>query len=207
MTSKSNTRPPKTWLTADHHFGHQAVIGMCNRPFSSVADMDDTMIELWNSVVQPEDHVWHLGDFGHKLDDQRMRTIFQKLNGSKSLIVGNHDHAGTLSLRWRERPEFMTFTAIDGLRVHLSHYALRTHQGAFRGAVNFYGHSHGRLPGHRLGCDVGVDAWDYLPVEVATLRAHLAGLPLTSFAEGWPIESVDELETGADQVVRRSPTV
>jgi calcineurin-like phosphoesterase family protein len=50
----------KTYFTADHHFGHESIIGMCNRPFVAVDQMDRAMIAAWNEVVAPIDTVWHL---------------------------------------------------------------------------------------------------------------------------------------------------
>jgi calcineurin-like phosphoesterase family protein len=53
----------RVWFTADHHFGHENIIKFCNRPFASAQEMDEAMIERWNSVVKPDDKVYHLGDF------------------------------------------------------------------------------------------------------------------------------------------------
>ena len=41
------------YFTADHHFGHINVTKYCNRPFSSVEEMDNVLIQNWNSVVKP----------------------------------------------------------------------------------------------------------------------------------------------------------
>ena len=51
------------WFTSDWHFGHRNVIDYCNRPFSSVEEMNDKLVELWNNTIKPEDEVWFLGDF------------------------------------------------------------------------------------------------------------------------------------------------
>jgi len=53
----------KIWFTADTHLGHENVIRYNPRPFSSTAEMDEALIENWNQVVQPDDAVYHLGDF------------------------------------------------------------------------------------------------------------------------------------------------
>lgn len=36
---------------ADLHLGHEAVIRMCDRPFSSIDEMDSMLIKNWNSIV------------------------------------------------------------------------------------------------------------------------------------------------------------
>ncbi len=79
-----------TYYTADTHFGHEKIMEYEERPFSSVQEMDDTLINNWNSVVKPEDVVYHLGDVGlHK--KERLREIVHSLNGTKICLRGNHD--------------------------------------------------------------------------------------------------------------------
>ena len=51
------------YFTADQHFSHAGIIGLCKRPFRSIEEMDEAMIANWNTVVGPDDDVWHLGDF------------------------------------------------------------------------------------------------------------------------------------------------
>jgi calcineurin-like phosphoesterase family protein len=55
------------------------------------------MIENWNSVVQPDDYIFHLGDFSAgagKVPNgyEKLKKISKVLNGEKHLIRGNHDH-------------------------------------------------------------------------------------------------------------------
>ncbi|MBC7954167.1 MAG: hypothetical protein H7Z12_20410 [Rhodospirillaceae bacterium] len=42
------------------HFSDHRVISLYKRPFAA---MDEALIELWNATVNPDDHIWHLGDF------------------------------------------------------------------------------------------------------------------------------------------------
>ena len=51
------------WFTADTHFGHENVIQFCQRPFSSVTEMDEQLIENWNHSVQPDDSYLSFGGF------------------------------------------------------------------------------------------------------------------------------------------------
>ena len=81
----------KIFLISDSHFGHKNIIKYCNRPFDNVEDMNSTLIKNWNSVVDNEDYVYHLGDFGLGTKDELI-AIGNKLNGHKILVMGNHDH-------------------------------------------------------------------------------------------------------------------
>ena len=164
------------FFTSDHHFGHAAVIGMCDRCFMSVEAMDAAMIESWNAVVRPRDVVWHLGDFAFRCDPERLRKIFNMLHGQKHLIIGNHDRKATLDLPWTSAGDAAHIT-VDGQRIHLSHYAHRVWPGQYRGAIHLYGHSHGRLPGNSMTMDVGVDNVGYLPLTLTHIRERLATLP------------------------------
>jgi calcineurin-like phosphoesterase family protein len=80
------------WFTADTHFGHRAMAatGKGWRPFATVEEHDEHLIEAWNKVVKADDQVWHLGDVGMGTQDFVLETV-KRLNGHKHLIAGNHD--------------------------------------------------------------------------------------------------------------------
>jgi len=78
------------FFTADSHFGHANIIKYCNRPFNSVDEMDETMVRRWNSVVEPSDVVYHLGDFA-LCKNGYAKNILNCLNGKIYLCRGSHD--------------------------------------------------------------------------------------------------------------------
>ena len=51
------------YFSSDHHFGHKNIIGYCNRGFSSIEEMNESLIDSWNKVVDKYDTVYYLGDF------------------------------------------------------------------------------------------------------------------------------------------------
>lgn len=77
------------YFTADTHFGHQNVIRFCGRPFADANEMDETLIENWNSRVNGNDTVYVLGDMFFR--STNTESILKRLRGKKRLIVGNHD--------------------------------------------------------------------------------------------------------------------
>ena len=85
------------WIIADTHFGHKNVIQYCERPFSSVEEMNEELIKKWNSVVKPDDIVYHLGDFSMTSNKEKVAELVACLNGRIVLIMGNHDQK---SHRW-----------------------------------------------------------------------------------------------------------
>lgn len=78
---------PKTFFISDTHFGHKNIIKYCHRPFKSVEEMDQTIIENWNRVVGKDDIVFFVGDFCFG----DCRKYLKQLYGHITFIKGNHD--------------------------------------------------------------------------------------------------------------------
>jgi calcineurin-like phosphoesterase family protein len=158
------------YFTSDHHFCHAAARTFYRRPFASVADMDREMVARWNSVVEPGDDVWHLGDFVVRQSPERVAYLVEMLHGRKHLIVGNNDDAAvTACAGWHSVQPYAEVT-VDGAMLVLCHYQFRTWRDMGKGAVNLHAHSHGRLKPLGRQFDVGVDVWDFRPVRLADLR-------------------------------------
>jgi calcineurin-like phosphoesterase family protein len=90
------------WVISDLHYNHANILnfidykGNRTREFDTVDQMNEFLIDRWNSVVKPGDIVYTLGDtfFGSK---DEFKIAWPKFNGSKRLIVGNHDDIQFLS--------------------------------------------------------------------------------------------------------------
>jgi hypothetical protein len=61
--SEENYAMKNIYFTADTHFNHANIISFCQRPFASVAEMNEALIAKWNARVGEGDLVYHLGDF------------------------------------------------------------------------------------------------------------------------------------------------
>ncbi|HWF85967.1 MAG TPA: metallophosphoesterase [Vicinamibacterales bacterium] len=180
-----------TWLYADPHFGHAAIIRMCARPFAGVREMNATMAASWRAVVRPEDTVIVVGDFAHRMDPVALRNLFDSLPGRKHLVIGNHDDKHTRSLAWESQHE-LWHVSVDNQNLVLCHYPLLSWAKVRKGALQLYGHTHGRIPGNAQSADIGVDVMGWAPVRLAQIQAHMATLPLRADPEaGEDLENDD----------------
>jgi calcineurin-like phosphoesterase family protein len=146
---------------ADTHFGHNRVIGYCQRPFSSTEEMDETMLDSINRVVKPKDTLYFLGDFCHKGGDPKKYR--KKINCENiHVVLGNHDNEEKFFLK-----DFTSINTIKEIihcnqRIILFHYPMRAWNKSYRNSWMLYGHVHGRLHNEdmslgRYTLDVGVD--------------------------------------------------
>lgn len=171
-------------FTADTHFGHGGALGLYRRPFSSVAAMDDALIAAWNSAVEADDEVYHLGDFALRQKPGRVEALLAALAGNKHLITGNNDgEATTHAAGWRSVAPYCELQ-LEGVRLVLCHYPFRSWRDMAKGALNLHGHSHGRLKPVPRQIDVGVDVWSFRPVTLQTLLARRR--PKTAAAQTEP---------------------
>ena len=111
--------------TSDHHFGHVEALGLYQRPFAFVAEMDRQMIDRWNSVIGPDDEVWHLGDFAIRLRPDRVTALVKTLHGRKHLITGNNDDAAVNGCDGWENIQPYAEVSVDGVHLVLCHDARR----------------------------------------------------------------------------------
>lgn len=83
-----NNRKP-IFFTSDLHLHHAKAIEYDNRPFKDVFQMKESLITRWNAVVPENGLVYILGDVG--TDVKAIKDFLARTNGTKILIVGNHD--------------------------------------------------------------------------------------------------------------------
>ena len=150
------------WFTADEHYGHFNIIRYCNRPFSSVEEMDNCIIQNHNAMVSTSDTVIHVGDFTLERKE-RAALYIKQLKGNHTFLQGSHDYWLKNSIQMWER-------TIEGIYVVAFHYAMRRWPKSHYGSIQVYGHSHGKLPPEGLQYDVGVDNNSFCPVSFETLK-------------------------------------
>lgn len=132
---------PNIFLISDTHFAHANILtfksqcGASLRPYSSVEEMDEALIENWNKVVKKDDKVYHLGDVAIA---KKGLECLARCNGNKVLLRGNHD-----IFKLKDYAKY--FKDIRGSHYlegfHLSHIPIHPESlGRYKG--NIHGHLH-----------------------------------------------------------------
>ena len=170
------------FFTSDTHFGHKNILEYCSetRPFKSIEEHDQHVINCWNSKVSKGDSVYHLGDFSLSTKEYT-EYVLSKLNGSIGLIKGNHDNgiSGPLTKKFAFIKDYHMAKVKDNemgctQKIVLSHYPIETWNFQHQGSWALHGHSHGALKtvmSTRL--DVGVDVHNFLPLSYQDVKTIL----------------------------------
>lgn len=152
----------KYWFTSDNHFGHANIIKFCNRPFKNAGEMDQVMIDNWNSRVMPDDIIYNLGDFC--MGDPY--PYLKRLNGEIRFIKGGHDKHFRKDYKNVTQIKELETVNLNGNIIVLCHYALRVWDRSHFNSWQLHGHSHGRLPSQGKQYDVGVDGNEFKPLSL-----------------------------------------
>ena len=133
----------RTFFISDTHFGDndKGIISFERRPFKDKDDMINKLIENWNSEVRPGDAVWHLGDVFWGLEREEREDILKRLNGTKMLVMGNHDRNGDIDY-WLK----LGFDKVYDLPVVFNDFFILSHEPLYMTSgpyVNIFGHVHG----------------------------------------------------------------
>lgn len=177
---------PNTFFTSDLHFGHKNVIKFDNRPFSSVEEMDDTLIENWNTKVDNKDIVYILGDVSW-YKDQETADILHKLKGHKILIKGNHDR-----VHGQVRKQFDNVTSYDEIildknkHIVLCHYPILFFNRHRYGSYMFYGHVHNSL--------------DWLRIESYRREIEAEGISFNAYNVGTMVQNYEPVNF--DEIIK-----
>jgi calcineurin-like phosphoesterase family protein len=120
-------------FTSDWHLFHANVIVYDKRPFEDIHHMHRVLVNNYNATVQQDGVCYFLGDMGWfkgEAAKDKMRAIITSLNGTKVLVLGNHDKGATAMYECGF--DVVVYTAslvVAGEVVTLSHCPLR---GVFR---------------------------------------------------------------------------
>jgi len=180
-----------TWFTSDLHLSHVRILELCNRPFADVDEMNEAIIDNWNSVVKSTDVVYVLGDVALGKIAESL-PLCEQLKGKKYLIPGNHDRVwSSYGKKIREldvlRYEEAGFIILDEDVIHVTGWRLchfpyvgdshdedryRSHRpvAATEDEWLLHGHVHEKWKRNERQINVGVDVWDFTPVHIDEIR-------------------------------------
>ena len=140
----------KTWFTSDLHLGHDREFIWKPRGFNSVYEMNETIIKNWNSVVNPKDDVYVLGDLMLG-DNENGRKLLCKLKGNLHIILGNHDSDVRQEIYDNlynvVEITYVTIVKYNNYKFYLSHYPTITssydeNKPLKAKVINLCGHTH-----------------------------------------------------------------
>lgn len=167
------------WFISDTHFFHANILKFTDdegnpvRKFDNVHDMNEYMVKKWNSVVNPQDYIYHLGDVTFRYDGA-FQELMSRLNGRKRLILGNHDKIkGNKLLDWFEKVELWKgFKEFDFTATHIPARLESLRDGKF----NVHGHTHQRKSPTDHHINVSVEVRDYTPVHIEELWKEIKSI-------------------------------
>lgn len=198
-----------TYFTADQHFDHENIIKYVKRPFVSAQEMNEYIINAWNSRAVPGDTIHTLGDFTLANGD-RAADLFSRLIGNIVVTPGGHDQRWIkdvvkhgIAIRSLDGApvqitEAMWYTRIRDLNPNadttLCHYPMLSWEKSHYGSIHLHGHTHGTIgaitrsgylqlpPGKRSGfrVDVGVDNWVFQLLTAHEIRSYVNKSTLTT---------------------------
>jgi len=159
------------WFISDTHFSHTNIIRYTGRPFQTVSEMNERLIENWNALVNPEDTVFFLGDFGIGTKDH-LSSLCVRLHGNKICIRGNHDGSPA---KMQKIGFFLVFeSAFIKIGRHLAELVHIPSQKA-PSHFQLHGHVHDKQPNklfdNRL--NLSIEVWNYKPVSEKIIVALL----------------------------------
>jgi len=191
-----------TFFTSDWHCFHEKVIEFDNRPFKNISHMHEVLINNYNACVRDNSICYFLGDFAMG-NVEKAQSIVKRLNGTKVIILGNHDRNAVAMQRIGfDIAVYSASLVIGGKLVTMTHCPLRgilredvstmrnsvegdnwhgerKHQNFSvpdYGQFHLHGHCHKTSEEKILGkqWDVGVRANDYRPVSSSQIESWIA---------------------------------
>lgn len=184
----------KVFFTSDTHFGHKNILRFCNRPWATIAEHDQALIQNWNNIVPEDAVVFHLGDFCYKGGGfPTIQHLKGLLHGQIVLIRGNHDPDTRKTQNFQKLQQLFTGVydllqiEVEGQRILMSHYPLLTWPHAYgqHPTWQLFGHVHLRKRITSLDAftveqccrptqyEVGVDLNGYRPISFQNLKERI----------------------------------
>ena len=149
----------RVWFTSDTHYDHTNLVkgetswqntDQC-RDFTTTAEMNEAIVDGINSVVMPEDILFHNGDWSFGGADRVLEFRRKIQCKTVHLIRGNHDRHIKLTGRHAEGFSSVSdYLKVDygGIGFVMSHYPMKSWHHSYYGTWMLFGHCHGNLRQH-----------------------------------------------------------
>ena len=171
------------FITSDLHLSHEQEFLYSPRGFSSSKEMNEAIVERWNSIVKPEDIVYNLGDMAMN-DISAAIPYLKQLNGIQRWIRGNHDtikkvqqitdECKNISLISTPEASWSTMFKYGKISCYFSHYPTLTanydEKHFSQHVLALHGHTHQQFnfmyPNNPFCYHVGMDSHNCAPVSL-----------------------------------------
>ena len=163
-------------------FNHAKIIEYTRRPFPDIEIMNARLIQFWNETVEPDDAVFHLGDFLFGGVGDAMQ-FFSRLNGRIFVLSNQHHHDHGWLPKTFGSSQFKSAAGYPVMllppihvwtdkvtRLVLCHFPLAEWEGKHHGTIHLHGHSHGAFHDVGRSIDVGVDSHDFRPIPLTEIK-------------------------------------
>jgi hypothetical protein len=94
------------WFTGDWHLSHKNVLKLSNRPFETIEEHDEAIINNFNKFVKSEDDVYILGDISFSQGYNTYKQIFSIFLKASSIKPSTSNFSST----------FLTFSKFGLIR-------------------------------------------------------------------------------------------
>lgn len=178
---------PNIFFTSDWHFCHDKEFIYKPRGFSNIEEMNEAIVERYNSIVTDSDIVYCLGDCMLN-DDAAGLAYMRHLKGNIKLVLGNHDTAARAK-KYAELPNVEILGYAHKIKItkrkfgFLCHYPVSCanyNEVGFNRCISIHGHTHSSerytllklMNGDEVqeAYNVAVDAYNCYPVPLDIIR-------------------------------------
>lgn len=199
-------RGQKIFFTSDWHFAHDKSFLYEPRGFKSSKECDEQIIKNHNSVVAPNDIVYHLGDAMLGENQEYGLECISRLNGQIHMIRGNHDTDQKI-LKYLNLPNVVQADLYADMikkgkyHFYLSHYPTMVAdiQHSRNGLWNLAGHTHKQDKFENMACkcyNVALDAHNCFPVLLEDIIEDLKEYKRILRESAPPVEDTETLADG-----------
>ena len=129
---------------SDLHLSHKNILEYDSRPFKTIHEHDQAIINNINATCEPESLLFLLGDISMGKDINYIDSLLNQIQCKMVLIKGNHDKhlkQSFLDKHFIDVRDYLELRTSAGKFI-LSHFPFYSWDGSHRGNVHLFGHVH-----------------------------------------------------------------